>query len=106
MMLPAIHAFIDSPVLSCIHAPYFASCFCNVGAVLFVDLFVVVLCFVNFYVAVIVVCFCTVGAGTRVGSSLTYAPAALATCSDLRSLANVGGTIPPEIGQITNLTWL
>ena len=76
------------------------------SVVLFADLFVFVISFVHFHVEVIVVCFCNVGAGTRVGSSLTYAPAALATCSDLRSLANVGGTIPPEIGQITNLTWL
>ena len=76
MMLPAIHAFIDSPVLLCIHAPYFASCFCNVGA------------------------------GMRVSSSLTYAPAALATCSQFDRLAKLSGTIPPEIGQLTSLTQL
>ena len=74
MILPAIHAFIDSLVLSCIHAPYFASCFCNVGT------------------------------GTRrVSSSLTYAPDALATCSYLYNLANLSGTIPPEIGGMTSL---
>ena len=73
--------------------------------ILFVDLFVVI-SVVHFHVAVLVVCFCTVGARTRVSSSLTYAPAALATCSDLRSLANLSGTIPPEIGGMTNLTYL
>ena len=76
------------------------------SVVLFVDLFVVVICFVNFYVAVIVVCFCNVGAGTRVGSSLTYAPDALATCSNLYNLAKLSGTIPPEIGQMTSLKQL
>ena len=76
------------------------------SVVLFVDLFVVVISFVNFHVAVIVVCFCNVGAVTRVSSSLTYAPDALATCSNLYNLANLSGTIPPEIGQITSLTQL
>ena len=38
------------------------------SVVLFVDLFVVVISFVHFHVAVIVVCFCNVGAGMRVSS--------------------------------------
>ena len=73
------------------------------SVVLFVDLFVVDISVVRFHVAVLVVCFCTVGAGTRVSSSLTYAPDALATCSNLNDLANLSGTIPPEIGQMTSL---